>query len=485
MSETVAEPPARGEAPPSRPAAPLPSSRGRWTVAAGLVLVVVALFGIVPALAHDFRTNQPRGDQTSHVYLALSFAYDSHTLNFDRHDAQRWRDLAWPQAPEPLALFFQRYSGGWAASKPYGYPLFIAPFVAVFGADGFGLGNGVLLLLLVVGSLALALRRFDALTAGLLVVAFYFASLIYTYAYPIMPELLEALLVLAAYGGAYAFHTRRKAGWAVFTIAVMAIGVVEKAAFVMLFTPLAALVLWELRARRRMLLAALVVGVLALGVSAAPYLRYSDGNSFTPYAGQRFQVKPVVTAQEPWDGGKLGRDYYPNAATEGGILHNAVSGKVLDRFESLAYYFVGRYTGMLVTAPLALLLLIALLVRLPAANRWAWAAVAGILLYIAFYIVIFPTNYYGGGQSVGNRYFVQIAPAVLVAALFAPLGARLVRGLAVAAVVLSAVFTLPHHRDPSHAYTNFLDTSAPQRLLPLEANQDYTYLFRGEPPPPP
>lgn len=465
MSETGARPPAR------------------WTVAVGLVLVVIALFGIVPALAHDFRTNQPRGDQTSHVYLALSFAYDSHTLNFDRLDAQRWRDIAWPEAPEPLALFFQRYDGGWAASKPYAYPLFVAPFVAVLGADGFGVGNGVLLLALVAGSLALALRRFDRLTAGLLVVAFYFASLIYTYAYPVMSELLEALIVLAAYGGAYAFHTKQKAGWALFTIAAMAVGVAEKAAFLMLFAPLAALILWELRARRGLLLTAIVVGVVAVGVSVAPYLRYSDGNSFTPYAGERFQVKPVVTAHAPWDGGKLGQDYYASGATEGGILDNAVSGKLLDRFESLAYYFVGRYTGMLVTAPLALLLLGALLARLPAADRWAWAAAAGILLYIAFYVVVFPKNYYGGGQSVGNRYFVQMAPAVLVAALFAPLGARLVRGLAVAAVVLSAVFTLPHHRDPSHAYTDFLETSAPQRLLPLEANQDYTYLFRGEPEP--
>jgi len=485
MSETVAESPARGEGASEQSPAPRSPSRGRWTVAACLVLVVVALLGIVPALLHDFRANQPRGDQTSHVYLALSIAYDSHTLNFDRFDAQRWRDVAWPGVPEPLALFFQRYDDGWAASKPYAYPLFIAPFVAVLGPDGFGVGNGALLILLVVGSLVLALRRFDALTAVLLVVAFYFASLIYMYAYPVMSELAEAALALAGYGGAYMFHRSGKAGWAVLTIAVMAFAIVEKAAFLMLFAPLAAVMLWELRRRRRILVGALLVGVLALGASVAPYLKYSDGNSFTPYAGARYQVKPVVDAKAPWDGGRIGQDYYAVTVTEGGILDNAASGKVLDRVESLGYYVVGRYTGVLITAPLALLLLIALLVRLPKANRWAVAATAGILFYIAFYLVVFPTNYYGGGQSVGNRYFVQVAPAVLVAALFAPIGARTVRILALAAVALSLVFTLPHHRDPSHAYTDMLRTSAPQRLLPLEANQDYTWLFRGEPQPPP
>jgi hypothetical protein len=173
------------------------------------------------------------------------------------------------------------------------------------------------------------------------------------------------------------------------------------------------------------------------------------------------------------------------AVTEGGILDNAVSGKLSDRLESAAYYFVGRYTGVLITVPLALLLLAAMLVKLPKANRWGVAAVLGVLFYVGFYLVVFPKNYYGGGQSLGDRYFVQMAPAILVAALFAPLGARTLRWLSAAAVALSLIFTLPHHRDPSGAYTDILRTSAPQRLLPVEANQDYTWLLRGEPEPAP
>jgi hypothetical protein len=135
-----------------------------------------------------------------------------------------------------------------------------------------------------------------------------------------------------------------------------------------------------------------------------------------------------------------------------------------------------------VTVPLALLLLVAVLARLPASNRWAVAAVAGVLAYIAFYIVVFPTNYYGGGQSLGNRYFIQIAPAVLITALFAPLGTRTFRILSVAGIALSLLFTWPNHRDPSDAYIALIRTSPAQRLLPIEANQDYTWIFRQKPP---
>jgi hypothetical protein len=450
-----------------------------------LALLVVTAAFVILAAVHDFRSEQPRGDQTAHVQLALSIAYDSHTLNFDRFDAQRWRELGWPAAPVPMALFFQRYKDGWAASKPYGYPLAMAPFVAALGPRGLDVGNAVLLLALVLISFLLALRRFDVTTAALLVGAFYFASLIYLYAYPIMTELFEALLALLAFGGAYMFHRSGKVPWVFATFAVMAFGVVEKAAFLVLCAPLAALMLWELRRRRGVLIGALAFGVLAVAVSVAPYLKYSDANSFTPYAGERYQVKPVPTAREPWVGGRPGTDYYPVAVTEGNVLDNIVSGKVSDRFQSAAYYFVGRYTGVLVTVPLALLLLVALLVTLPKANRWGVAALLGVLFYIGFYVLVFPKNYYGGGQSIGDRYFVQMAPAILVAALFSPIGARAARWLAVAAIGLSLILTLPLHRDPSGAYADPLRTTAIQRLLPLETNQDYTWFLKGDPPPAP
>src|SRR5215203_5042694 len=99
-----------------------PRVRRRWPL---LALLAVTAVMLVPAATHDVRDLKPYGDQTSHVYLALSLAYDSHTFNFDRRDALHWQKVGW--VTEPFVLFFQRYKGGWAASKPYGYPAFLAP----------------------------------------------------------------------------------------------------------------------------------------------------------------------------------------------------------------------------------------------------------------------------------------------------------------------------------------------------------------------
>jgi 4-amino-4-deoxy-L-arabinose transferase-like glycosyltransferase len=436
---------------------------------------------VLPVALHDVRDLKPYGDQTSHVYLGLSLAYDSHTFNFDRRDALRWHNAGW--VPEPFTLFFQRYDGGWAASKPYGYPAFLAPFIAALGmASGVAIGNALLLLALIGGSLWLALRRFDPLTASLAVGAFYFGGYIYMYAYPANVELFEAATTLAAFGGAYAFRSSGRVGWALFAVVAMAFGVIEKLPLFFLYAPLAAVMLWELRERRKQMLLVFATGLIAVGVAATPYLKYSDGDSFTPYAGERYQLVPNAGSRPPWAGGVLNSDYVPSGADEGAIAKRATTGKLLDRFESLGYYVAGRYTGMLVTVPLALFLLVALLIRLPASNRWAVAGVVGVLAYIAFYIVVFPKNYYGGGQSLGNRYFIQIAPAVFVTALFAPLGVRLVRVMSVAAVAVSVLFSWPQHRAPSDAYIEMIRTSPAQKLLPIEANQDYTWIFRQTPP---
>lgn len=439
-------------------------------IALALVTAVVA----VPALGHDFRDNPPVGDQVAHTFLALSIAYDSHTLNFDGQDSGRWAALGWADVPTPRSLFFQRYGDGWAASKPYGYPLVLAPFIAVFGvAWGVALGNTLLLLVLVVGSALLAARRFDAITAALAVAAFYLFSLIPAYAYPVHTELYLAVLTLGAFGGAYMYRRSGRLPWALLSLAAMSVGVSEKASFLLLYAPLALVLLLDRLRDKRALAIMLATGVAVFVVAVVPYVIYSDGDTFTPYAGERYQVSVAPDSRPPWDGGVEDTDYYAAAADEGGIAENAVSGRIDDRFASALYYFVGRYTGVIVTVPLALLLLGAVLWRVRAADRWTVAALIGVLAYVVFYVIVFPKNYYGGGQSVGDRYFIQIAPAVFVLALLSPLRARAMRWLSVAGMALAVVLSGQHLVDQDRSFVEYTRSSAVQRLLPFESNQDY------------
>ena len=109
------------------------TGRWRWaTPASWVVFAVCAVVVLGSTLTHDFRDESIAGDTGGHLMQALSLAYDSHSLNFDAKDLERWKELGWAQ--EPVGMFFQRYDGDrYGVAKPYGYSLYLSPFIAVLG----------------------------------------------------------------------------------------------------------------------------------------------------------------------------------------------------------------------------------------------------------------------------------------------------------------------------------------------------------------
>jgi hypothetical protein len=458
-------------------------SQGVATLAAWAALAAATVAVLLPVATFDLRDRNPVGDQTSYITQTLSLAYDSHTLSFDAADSHRWRDMGVSREPaisslwmqrgwgaEPFALFFQHYHGGWAFAKPYGYSVFAAPFVRLFDpVPGFAIANTVLMLALIALALWTVRMRLRGPAVPLAVGAFLLASFAYFYAYVAYTDLFLALLALAASAFALRYVDTRRLGWALASVAVMGYGVSEKPQFALLFLPLALVMLAAERRSPRRAVAILGVGILALGISVLPYLYYSDFKSFSPYNGDRFQLAlPTrgAVVVPPWEGGRS----YWSAKFDSA---QAGSGTLTNKLEALAYTFVGQHTGILVFLPFAFLLLCAVLARIRSADRWTVAMLVGIAAYLVFYAVEFPTNFYGGGQSYGNRYFLQMAPTVLVLGLFARLPARLVSRLALAGIVLAVGFLLPSQLHPSRALYELWHTSIPQRLLPFEHNQQY------------
>jgi hypothetical protein len=98
-------------------------------------------------------------------------------------------------------------------------------------------------------------------------------------------------------------------------------------------------------------------------------------------------------------------------------------------------------------------------------SRAGWLALAAVGLSVLAYMWIIPDNWYGGGGTVGNRYFLNVLPAFL---FLVPRGRE--RWVAAGGVVLAAVFLVPvllspvnHSRRPGdHA------TRRPFTLLPAE-----------------
>ena len=76
------------------------------------------------------------------------------------------------------------------------------------------------------------------------------------------------------------------------------------------------------------------------------------------------------------------------------------------------YFFVGRHSGLLLYFPAGLVLLGAALRR---PDRVTWAALAGFGGLVVFYLVWWPTNYFGGETFVGNRYLLPAYPCLIFA----------------------------------------------------------------------
>ena len=79
---------------------------------------------------------------------------------------------------------------------------------------------------------------------------------------------------------------------------------------------------------------------------------------------------------------------------------------------NLGYFWVGRFGGVLAYFLPALAALLLFLFAGPRRDE-GWLALAALALSWLFYIWIIPDNWYGGGGTVGNRYFLNLLPLVL------------------------------------------------------------------------
>lgn len=131
---------------------------------------------------------------------------------------------------------------------------------------------------------------------------------------------------------------------------------------------------------------------------------------------------------------------------------------------NLFYFWVGRFGGVLAyffPALVALVLFLALGPR----ERAGWLALVAVGLSWIAYIWMIPDNWYGGGGTVGNRYFLSLLPAFL---WIAPRGRT--RWLVGAGLLGSVVFLSPLLLSPvSHSLRpGDHAVRGPFRVLPAE-----------------
>ncbi len=457
-----------------------------------LVAAIVAVYAGL-ALTVDFPKAALgiQSDEATYYMMGHSLAEDG-DLTYRREDLVRvWREF--PGGPSGLFLkkgrdileagTMMRPPFVWTRTQPdpdpsryfYGkafvYPLAAAPFVRVFGTNGFLVLHALLLALVVWCSYLFLHARANAAVSAVLAGAFVMASIVPVYFVWITPELFNFSLGLLAYfcwlykevevPERAPLGTRWLFGAAGDIAAAVLLGILtfSKISNALLFAPILVWLIWRRRwgtfAAAGAAFAAAAGGLFLANMAISGEWNYQGGyrRTFT------FEF-PFQTEKSTFEVGTLmGR----NESLTDVIFDPRVFWTNLAH--NLGYYFVGRYAGIVAYFFPAIFAVLAFLRAPRQRPAWQYLVLAAGAAQLLFFIVNVPYTWLGGGGSVGNRYFMGAYGIYLF--LLPPMRSAwiavvplVIGGLFTAQLVLNPFATSFHPAD--HAKHGLF------RLLPVE-----------------
>ena len=456
--------------------------------AAALVGAVLLIVGLAAAVSIDVI---PAGygiksDEATYVGMTLSLAYD-HDLAYQRRDLDRFWGL-YKTGPEgvflktgktlrvrvnadPPFLHVTKLPDSrtdrlyWG--KAFIYSVFAAPFVRVLGMNGF-LVFHVLLLFIVCTCGYLFLRaRSQPGPALLFTLAFVGAAVVPVYAVFLMPDLFNFALVFVAYFfWLYREVAPTRSPWlsgnASTVIAAILLGIAtySKPPNAALMVPLVLLPWWRKQWKHGLIVGVVFVavggGLFGINALVTGEFNYQGGDRKTFYGSFPFDSTRDVWAE------KTDRSTTNDADTENVL---APSQFVPRLAHNLEYFFIGRHFGFV---PYFFPGVVALFGWAFSRDRFrAWRTLTFLALVggTAFWLVIAPDSWSGGGGPPGNRYFLNIYPLVFF--LMPPVQSS---GAAILAWIGGALFTAKILVSPFDAAKRTWEIAehGPLRRLPVE-----------------
>lgn len=310
--------------------------------------------------------------------------------------------------PDPTRLYY---------GKSYVYPLAAAPFVWLAGTNGFLLLNAILLWAAFFAVYHFTSARSGPLVGVLWAGAFVFASVVPVYFVWTTPELFNwSVGTLAYFFWLYKVvsptATGRATAWLrrpwTDALAAALIGLLtfSKVTNVLLIVPMAAWLLWR-RDWRRAILVALVTGVVGAAAFGANVVSSGEWNY---QGGDRATCYGRYPLQRP----ELGLEVCGERARSESLANVIFDPEVFwsNLRANAAYFIVGRNSGLLAYFFPTLFAAAAMAITWRRTASWQWFVLGGIALQIAVFIITVPYTYFGGGGSVGNRYFMGVYGAV-------------------------------------------------------------------------
>ena len=451
-------------------------------------VVLAAIFlGIYGALA--VTVNFPKAaygfksDEATYYMIGLSLVHDR-DIEYRKDDLVRvWREF--PGGPAGVFLKRGRTvrggpdpdQGRYFYGKSFIYPLVAAPFIVLFGTNGFLVLNAIMIALALLCGCLFLQARSGPWPSAILAAAFVMASVVPVYFVQIMPEVFNFSLAMLAYfcwlykevaspdravrGTRWLFTPRSDVAAAV----LLGIATFSKPTNALLFVAPVAWWIFHLNTypvasafRRKILWPVLAFalcagGLFAINLAITGEWNYQGGDrrwySFE-FPFQNDVTKPQVGASKSREGVMADVIFNPRTFTSN-LAHN------------LEYFFVGRYAGMLGYFFPGLFAIVALLAAPRRRPGWQWLVLASALLQGLIFVLVTPYTWSGGG--VGNRYFFSGYGVMLF--LLPPIESVLA---ALAPWAFGALFVAPMVIDPFRASFRPSENAknGPLRLLPVE-----------------
>lgn len=471
-------------------------------IAAAVFLCVYGTLALTvdfPRAAQGFKS-----DEATYYMMAYSVIEDA-DLAYTKDDLVRvWREF--PTGPAGVFLKTGRTLGGEVDPNPnrlyyaksFIYPLCAAPFVKVFGTNGFLVLHALLLSIVILCGYLFLQARSGPLVSAVLASGFVMASVVPVYFVWLMPEVFNFSLVFLAYfcwlykEVARPEPVPQKMRWLfsgrsdVVAALLLGIATFSKVTNALLFAPIVLWQVWTLVRARSIRTSSVIATALA----------------FVLLAGGLFAINKAISGEWNFQGGDR-ETYYFEFPFQSEVPKHELGlsksrGEVLmshiifnprtftsNLIHNLEYFLIGRHTGLLGYFFPSIFAMTAFLLSPRQRPAWQWLVLGSGLLQGLVFIVATPYTWHGGG--VGNRYFFSGYGVMLF--VLPPIQSL---GVAVAPWVVGSLFVAPMVLNPFMASFHSEDNakSGPLRLLPVELTlvndlpvnneEDHRHLWFGD-----
>jgi len=403
------------------------------------------------------------GDAATYYTLGQSLAHD---LDFEyrRDDLARvWKE--YPSGPE--GIFLKRGDGGRIFyAKAYIYPLAAAPFIWLFGTNGFLVLHALLMTACFACAFAFLAARSHPASALIFAFAFLFVSIVPIYMVQLGPDFFIFAIVLIGYffwcykevagppaHRPNALRTRWLLAPRSDIVAAVLLGAATfaKPTNVGLIMPL----LVSAALRKQWMRVARISGVFGGVVIALFALNIALTGDWNYQGGER---KTFTGAGDGTFAG--GFPYLNEASTFDSVGKSSVGGgsfgvlftrdALLEVFpHNVGYFLFGRHTGFAVYFLPGLMAVLLFLAATRDRAMWQWLTLAAGVITAVVLLIYMPFTWSGGGGPVGNRYFLGTYGVFL---FLVPTMQTAVGGLVT--VGLSALFVAPLISGPLFATRN-------------------------------